>query len=395
MGKRLSSILLAALLLAGLLPRLAAAQEPQFTPNVSYEFGQVIRFELTLENAPPADTLILFFRPEGSENTYTDEVALPPGGRFSVAHEIDLTQLRLAPFTEITYWWLLATVDEDIFSPTYTFFYEDDQFEWQTLAEEPVTVHWTGTDAAVAQVALDVVKETLVTVRPFLPDVGSHPLRVYLYPTAADLRAALRLTGRDWVGGHASPELGVILVTAVNSRTAAADLRRSIPHELVHVLLYQTVGPAVMKQVPAWFNEGLATMVEENPNPNYQVVLETAVDNHTTIPLLELCQSFPSDEAEAVLAYAQSASFVSYLQSRFGNQALGQIILAHKDGADCEAGVARELQISLRDLNEAWLADLEPPTPLAYFFDVSGFWLLLLLAGFGITGLLILKPSRG
>ncbi|MCA9998908.1 MAG: hypothetical protein KDE56_24265, partial [Anaerolineales bacterium] len=130
-------------------------------------------------------------------------------------------------------------------------------------------------------------------------------------------------------------------------------------------------------------------------NPNYQSVLETAVDNHTTIPLLELCQSFPGDEAEAVLAYAQSASFVAYLQSRYGNQAVGQIILAHRDGADCEAGVARALQISLRDLNEAWLADLEPPTPLAYFFDVSGFWLLLLLAGFGITGLLILKPSRG
>lgn len=377
------------------LPHSAAAQGPQFTPSVRYEFGQVIRFQLTLDNVPEADTLILFFRPEGSENTYTDEVALPPGGGFSVEHEIDLTQLRLAPFTEISYWWLLATVDEDVFSPTYTFFYEDDQFEWQSLAQEPVTVHWTGGDAAVAQVALDVVNETLVTVRPFMPDVGSQPLRVYLYPTAADLRAALRLTGRDWVGGHASPELGVILVTAVNSRTAAADLRRSIPHELVHVLLYQTVGMAAIKQVPPWFNEGLATLVEESPNPNYQVVLETAVDNQTTIPLLELCQTFPSDEAQAVLAYAQSASFVAYLQSRFGNQALGQIILAHRDGADCEAAVARVLQISLRDLNEDWLADLEPPTPLAYFFDVSGFWLLLLLAGFGITGLLIFKPSRG
>lgn len=394
MGKRLS-LFLATLLLVALLPHSAAAQEPQFAPSVSYEFGQVIRFQLTLDNAPAADTLILFFRPEGSENTYTDEVALPPGGSFSVEHEIDLNQLRLAPFTEITYWWLLATVDADIFSPTYTFFYEDDQFEWQSLAQEPVTVHWAGTDAAVAQVALDVVNETLVTVRPFMPDVGSQPLRVYVYPTAADLRAALRLTGRDWVGGHAAPELGVILVTAVNSRTAAADLRRSIPHELVHVLLYQTVGPAAIKQVPAWFNEGLATMVESSPNPNYQVVLETAVDSQTTIPLLELCQSFPSDEAQAVLAYAQSVSFVSYLQSRFGNQALGEIILAHRDGADCESAVARVLQISLRDLNENWLADLEPPTPLAYFFDVSGFWLLLLLAGFGITGLLIFKPSRG
>ncbi|MEM7114405.1 MAG: peptidase MA family metallohydrolase [Chloroflexota bacterium] len=370
------------------------AQEPVFTTSVDYEFGQVIRFEISGEDVVGAESVILFFRPEGSENTYTDEAVVNFAERFTVQHEIDLTQLRIDPFTEVQYWWLIPTEDEDVFTPTESFFYEDDQFEWQFMQQGPITVHWTGEDASLGQTAVDVVEDTLVNVRPFIPDAVSRPLRVYIYPTAADLRAALRLSGRDWVGGHASPELGVILVSIVNMRTAAADLRRSIPHEMVHVLLHQTVHVNGTGRLPVWFNEGLATYVEETQNPNYSVVLETAVSNQSTLPFVELCQTFPTAEEEAVLAYAQSHSFVSYLQSRFGNQALGQIILAHRDGADCQAGVARALQISLIDLNEDWLEQLEPPTPLAYFFDVTGFWLLLILVGFGITGLLIFKPSR-
>lgn len=372
----------------------AEAQEPVFTTDISYEFGRVIRFQINAENVVGADSIILFFRPEGSENTYTDEAFVNQAERFTVDHEIDLTQLRIDPFTEITYWWLVSTETEDIFTTTESFFYEDDQFEWQFLRQDQVTVHWTGPDNGLGQTAMDVVNEALINLRPFLPDATFMPIRVYVYPSAADLRAALRLSGRDWVAGHAAPDLGVILVSVVNTRTATADLRRAIPHELVHVLLHQSASGDGAGQIPAWFNEGLATYVEENPNPNYDVVLKTAVANQSTLPLLELCESFPATEEAAVLAYAQSLSFISYLQSRFGNQAIGQIILAHRDGADCQAAVARALRISLIDLNEDWLEQLEPPTPLAYFFDVTGFWLLLILLGFGITGLLIFKPSR-
>lgn len=371
-----------------------AQEEPTLTTAVDYEFGQVIRFQINAEDVAGAESVILFFRPEGSENTYTDEAVVNFATRFTVEHEIDLTQLRIDPFTEVQYWWLIPTEEEDIFTPTETFFYEDDQFEWQFLQDGPITVHWTGEDSSLGQTAVDVAQETLINVRPFIPDATNQPLSIYIYPTAADLRAALRLSGRDWVGGHASPDLGVILVTAVNVRTATADLRRSIPHEMVHVLLHQTVTVNGAGRLPVWFNEGLATYVEESQNPNYEVLLETAVEEQATIPFVELCETFPTTEEQAVLAYAQSSSFVAYLQSRFGNQALGQIILAHRDGADCQAGVARALQISLIDLNEDWLEQLEPPTPLAYFFDVTGFWLLLILAGFGITGLLVLRPSR-
>jgi hypothetical protein len=185
----------------------------------------------------------------------------------------------------------------------------------------------------------------------------------------------------------------VILVTAVNARTAAADLRQSIPHELVHFLLYQAVGPNY-DQLPVWFNEGLATLVEPTSNPSYETLLATAVAAQTTIPFAELCSSFPTTEREALLAYAQSASLMNYIQTRYGDQALNELIAVFADGADCESGVNRALDISLLDLNQDWLRRQQPRDPFAQFWLDYGLWALLLVGGFGVAGLLAFVPGK-
>ena len=398
MEHRIIPNLLALLGLMFLLSGNVAAQtgEMAFSSSAEYEFGQRLRFYLVAETREPVERATLFFRAAELTHTFTADVAVErTDGRVEAAHAVDLTQVRLAPFTTVSFWWVLLTeAGQEVVAPEQHFVYEDDQFEWRTLAQDGVTVHWTGDNPGLGQLALDIVAEAWPHLRAVMPltDVMRN-FDIYIYPSSADLRAALRLTGRDWVGAHADPELGVILVTAVNSRTAASDLRQSIPHELVHFLLYRMTGPGY-EAVPAWFNEGLATYVEEIPNPNYETILATAVTRQATLPFAELCRSFPAAEEQALLAYAQSVSLMRFIQANYGNRALNTMVAAFTDGANCETAVRRTLQLSLTELNRAWLHNRQPRSQFIQFLQENSLWLLLLFGSFGLTTLLILRPAR-
>ncbi len=372
-------------------------EDVNWVATADYEFGRTMRFQLSAdvpdENADPIERATLFIRAPEFAQAFSATQSFEPTRQTAVAYDLDLAQVRLAPFTTVTYWWVLETAVDSITLPNQSIIYEDDQFEWRQVRQEGVTVHWTGEDVSLGQLTLDIVAESLPQLRQLIPADEALTLDFYLYPSSADLRAALRLTGRDWVGAHAHPELGVILTTAVNARTAATDLRQSIPHELVHFLLYRAVG-LNYDHLPLWFNEGLATFVEPTPNPSYEALLETAVADQTTIPFAELCRSFPSDEQSALLAYAQSASLIQYIQARYGDQTLREFIAAFADGADCKSGVTRVLQMSLEDLNQDWLRRQQPRSPFIQFWLDNGLWLLLLIGGFGVAGLLLLAPGK-
>ena len=373
---------------------LAVAQtaDSTFQMDVSYTFGQLLVFRLAGED-DRVETATLFFQAPEFDNTYVGEpetVAATAVG-LQVSHEVDLSEVRLAPFTEVTYWWVLQTAaGTEIRTPEQQFTYADNQFEWQNLAQGNTIVYWTGDEAALGQIALDVVSAAKPQLQNFVAAPDDLPLSIYIYPTSADLRAALRLTGRDWVGAHVTPELGVILVTAVNVRTAATDLGQSLPHEMMHFYLYQAMKDDYA-QLPVWLNEGVATLVELTPRPAYEAVLETAVANQTTILFEELCTDLPSGDEQILLAYAQSLSLVQTIQTKYGNQKLRDLLAAFEDGADCQSGVERTLAVTVGELNQSWLRSLQPRSGLTQFFLDNSLWLLLLLSGLGMTGLLIIK----
>ena len=356
--------------------------------SADYAFGQVINFNLTIDDISNVEQVTLFFKAPEFDNTYVADVEFSGN---TLTYPVDLNQVRLAPFTTVTYWWQIENKDGSITTlPEQTFSYSDDQFEWRSLENDGVTVYWTGDEVGLGQLGHDIIAETQPLLSELIPNAPASGFDVYIYPSSGDLRAALRLTGRDWVGAHAHPELGVLLVTAVNSRTAASDLRQSIPHEMVHYDLYQVLG-ANYDNLPAWFNEGLASLVETNPNPNYELALETAVANKSTIPFTQLCERFPLAEDQAVLAYAQSLSFLEYIQDKYGNSGIQQLIAAYANGGDCDSGVAQAFDLSMAELEQSWLQSQQVRSPLAQFFLDSGVWLILLLGGFVIAALLLVK----
>lgn len=372
----------------------SAAASIMSVSDASYQFGQAITFSLAATSKDgPIEQVTLFFQVPESANTFTAEIEVEPSRKIAVEHMVDLTQLRLAPFTNVTYWWWVAEADGGgIYTDQQKLLYADDQFEWQELVQGPLAVHWAGSDVTLGQKAIDAVTVALPRIQEWMPVSLDEPLEIYIYPTAADLRAALRLTGRDWVGAHAHPELGVILVAAADGEAAAGDLKQALPHEVSHHLFYQATGLGY-DSAPVWLDEGLAAVLDDSSDPNYELILQEAVATDNTIPFADLCRSFPEDPQQVLLAYAQSASLVDYLQSIYGNGVLSGMVQALADGADCQTVVSRVLDMSLAELNQEWLEQQMPQSTADRLWQRGGVWLLLITGGFVVTLFMVLHNT--
>ncbi len=370
----------------------AQGDEFQAESGATYTFGQIMRFTLRAKNGDDIQSATLFFNTPEMDSTLTVDFEFDPARELDLEHEVVLTQVQLAPFTMVRYWWRLDAGGETLMVDEQTLSYVDDRFRWRQIARDDVVVHWTDTDSTLGQVALDIIESVRPEMQAVLP-VAVEPVNIYIYPSMADLRSALRLTGRDWIGAEAMPELDVLLVTAVNPRTAAFDLGQSIPHELSHLMLYRATG-AQYDAVPRWFDEGLATHFESTQDAGYRELLEQAIVAQETVPIEQLCETFPAAENKVRLAYAQSASWVSYIQQNYGNEALSALIKAYADGASCESGLQRILALSNDEFQQEWLAREQPVTPLARFLRANGLWMALAGGGFLVMGLLLLPLRR-
>lgn len=388
-------VLLASWLSFGRQSVLAQDETPEdYRSWATYEFGKEMVFNLEATVADQVSELTLFLQTNGSGNTLATQVQFENGGSLRASHSLDLTQLLIAPFSQVVYWWEFEGVSgQKYVIPENTIDYLDDQFQWQVMDGEDVEIYWTGEDEALGKLGRQISEEVLADLQNYLPYRSSAPFRIFIYPQIGDLQSSIRLTGRDWVGAHAHPELGVILVATSNTQTAATDLARDISHEMTHLLMYQIVGDKYDK-MPRWLEEGLATNFEPMAANQYQETLQKALDTNTTIDFVELCQAFPAGEAAAVLAYAQSESLVQYIQSEYGEFAPAQMIKAVIDGASCQEVTEKTLEVSLSELNQAWLEANARPSLLERLIESGGIWFLLLLISFLILSLILYGSSR-
>ncbi|MCA8957849.1 MAG: hypothetical protein KDC87_17365 [Planctomycetes bacterium] len=133
------------------------------------------------------------------------------------------------------------------------------------------------------------------------------------------------------------------------------DLRTTVVHELVHVLLDQLAG-AGAPQLPRWFHEGLA---QELSGGTYLGVQEEdlayRVKARTYIPFHQLRESFPHhDRDELALAYGQSWSFVAFLRRKIGLEPLLQAARECGPEVPFRAAVARRLRRALVEYEAEW-----------------------------------------
>lgn len=213
-------------------------------------------------------------------------------------------------------------------------------------------MHWYQGDESFGRAALNAAQEGLQSVGEFVPlDVG-QPIDIFIYASGDDLRAAVG-PGEDWVAGHADPARGVIMLAIEPGASQGILMDQRIPHELMHVMLYRNLGPGY-RNLPAWLREGMAVLAENYPNSDQDRVLAEAAAANGLIPLKDLCASFPAGVGEAFLAYAQSRSFVNYLQAHHGSTGILNLARIYADGVDCATGPERAFGASLSSLELDW-----------------------------------------
>ncbi len=265
-----------------------------------------------------------------------------------------MDQHPLRPFALTNYWFrAVAASGEKFESSKSSFTYQDNREPWQTLNDGPVEVNWLQGDLFFGQNALNVARTGLRSAYNLLPGDDFSPIKIFIYDSAAKLQETLNFSATPWIVGNANPDLGVILVSIGPGPEQQLEMERQIPHEIMHLVLYQSVKDNY-SQVPTWLNEGLASIVETYPNFDYQRALKKAVKDNTLLPISSLCVSFPQDASGAFLSYAESASFVRFLQNKYGSKGLAGLVEKYKNGLSCEEGVQATTGSSMEQVAYRW-----------------------------------------
>ena len=322
--------------------------------SASVKFGEGITFLATIKASIQIQNVSIVIFDEAQGLTHVQPLEIRADG--TTEFHFDTRQNILRPFTMVRWSYQFTLADGSTFqSETFFIRYDDDRFTWQTLEAGSIRLHWYKGDSNFGQAALNTAQSGLQSISGLLPLDLARPVEIFIYANVGDLRGTLYSESDEWVAGHANSAVGVVMVLIEPGPNQSIVMEQRIPHELMHVMLYRSIG-AGYNNLPAWLREGTATLAEVNPNPDYDRVLANAGANNTLIPIRELCASFPQNADTAFLAYAESRSFIHYLQSTYGSAKLLSLVSIYADGVDCERGTENAYGVSLSKLEMDWRA---------------------------------------
>ncbi len=365
-------------------------QGVEFT-NVSqfFEFGQQIVFQVTIKTPQPIEEVVLFLQPEG-ENTRLFQ--LDPGEQGEIVYQMDTTTNPVRAFSRVEYWYRVKSGEQTIESQHFSFDYSDNRFPWESLKDEEFEVFWYEGDLDFGQSILNTAQQGREAAQNIVAAGLPKPLRIFVYADSTDLQDALQLTGQTWVAGHASPDLGVVLLSIPLGPDQRLELERQLPHELTHILQYQLLGEKY-NRLPVWLAEGSASIAELYPNPDYQRVIDRSAAEGALLPMRVLCNAFPQEASGAFLAYAQSASFSRYLLQSFGASKLSELMTTYADGFDCSQGMSATTGQSLEQTETRWQQDYLGINPTSRIFRNLGPYLAIALIFLVPLFFLVLRRS--
>ena len=358
--------------------------------GVEVQFGNQVTFKARVMGDAAIQEVLLYITPVGQPTVWHEVTLLSQN---EIRQPIDIRQLSLRPFSETEYRYQITLADGSLInSPNFRFRYDDDRFTWQKLEGEAFRIFWYGRETTFGQEVMNVAVEGLRKGQGILNVAAPSPITIYVYTSSQDLQSALQLTHQPWIAGHAAPDLGQVMISIPDGPQQKLELERQVPHEVMHILQYQVIGTEYRRQ-PVWVLEGMASIAELYPNPEYQRVLTATAAGQELLPLSSLCSGFPRESSGAFQAYAQSESFVRFLHIKFGNSGLNNLIQQYQDGLGCEEGVVAAFGVSLGQLETRWREEALGLNPgKVVLRNLSPFLVLLLLIALPV--LLALYPVK-
>ncbi|MEX1248158.1 MAG: peptidase MA family metallohydrolase [Anaerolineales bacterium] len=368
----------------------ASAQSPVeiVDQQVEYLFNERLHFTVHFQSSENLQEGFVFYQFEGSERNWVYEGDLGEDQTLDILVGL-VAENSPPPFTEIEYWYRFATDHGDIYeSPHYILHYDDNRYAWQSLESAPYILYWHSGDAAFAESVLAAARSGASRTQQLLslPDLDSAVLRIY--SDAQDVQLISQQAGFNWQAGHTDPDAGVILLSLAPGQSL--EIQRQVPHEIAHLMLYNSLGAEVYSHLPTWLNEGIASYAEVYSDPVQGEYLELANAGDTLIPFFSLCNSFPQDSASARLAYAQSASFVRFLFNTYKAAGFSLFVDAYAKTDDCINAPFEAFGKDLIALDAEWRAATFVPQGDAPDWLVALPWMPILSSAAVALGLFLL-----
>lgn len=352
--------------------------------GVTYQFGEQITFKARVQPVADLQEMLIFIAPENQSTVWQKVDLSQINDQGELAQSVDARQITLTPFSKVSYRYEVKLKDGSTqTSETKTFSYEDNRFTWQYVKSGIFDINWNGSDTTLGQELANIAQQGLDQAKDYLAATPPDTIRIYAYSSSSDMQKALQLSNQPWVAGHTAPELGLILVSIPSGPEKKLEMQRQVPHEIMHILQYQVVGKGYDKQ-PVWLIEGMASVAELYPDPDYSRVLE-ATNTKDLIPFASLCSAFPREAAAQYLAYAQSESFVRFLNNKYGSTGLRKLIDQYQTGIGCDEGFMAATGVSLEQAEYRWKQE-------SLGVNVQGL-VLTNLSPYLLLGLLILIPA--
>ena len=374
----------------------AAAQTtfPLSNFQVNSIFGESITFSANIDPETPFESIDLIFRPISNGASTVIPAALESVNLVVANYQIN-PQDYIPVFSTIEYWYNIKFQDgSQKQSPKERFIYQDNRFEWDHVQfDDNYQIYWTEGNLAFGQAVYDSIQQSIDSYSKYLDLPAPDTLYVYIYRNDSQLQMALNITNARWIAGHANPAENIIVTSIPTGTGDLLDIKRQIPHELTHIRLYYYLDENYAN-LPAWYNEGLASLAELYYLPEYREILDAAWKNDNLIPMSNLCSTFPSEPNLAGLAYAQAESFVRFLYNQYGKDGLQRLLDAYKQGHTCSNSLQEAFNLDLDELQKEWYQDTFNSSILPQSLNTAVTWIILLLVIVISPTLLIVFSTR-
>jgi len=210
-------------------------------------------------------------------------------------------------------------------------------------------------------------------------------VRVVLADSEAELDPRLAASFRPWTVALAWKRKNEVWLRTDRLRPdPPGDFRTVLQHEFVHLCLFALEERGGKGRVlPLWLHEGIAQEISGAPVfSNQAEILASRTAKGRFVSWLELRDRLPERAEDVRAAYAQSASFVSFLCRLYG---LGTVLEASRlflggEVDSLDGGLARLKWDSFTRLQEEWERRMRSGLGFLDFLSGNCFSILLLLA---------------
>jgi hypothetical protein len=259
-------------------------------------------------------------------------------------------------------WRLTDTAGNAVVTPAKQLTFVDNRFDWRTVTAEGIHLHWYAGDS-VGPILLEAAVEGLALLQEEMGIALQSEVQIFIYGNSRDMREAV-LYIQDWAGGVAFTEYNTILM-GVTPVSAPGWGRRTIRHELAHLVLGQFGRSCVGGSRPNWLEEGLAVYAEGDPEQSILDDLTAAIRENRLEPVRSLNGPFPAHGREAGIAYSQSYSLVAYLLDQYGRDKMQELILTLAAGEGYDAALEQVYGFNADGLELLWREAVgAPPRPI-------------------------------